>query len=70
MACKPLKSLFHMGAMAAIRSKGDIQDYYNRKIAQGKKPMSVLNAVRGKIIHHIWAVLKSGEPYKPYLQMT
>lgn len=70
MACKPLKSLFHMGAMAAVRSKGDIQDYYNRKIAQGKKPMSVLNAVRGKIIHHIWAVLKSGEPYKPYLQMT
>lgn len=69
-ANKRLKQLLHLAAMSAIRVKGDLQDYYKRKIAQGKKPMSVLNAVRAKIIHHIWAVLASGQPYKPHLHMS
>ncbi|PRY25892.1 hypothetical protein CLV58_13627 [Spirosoma oryzae] len=35
--------------MAAIRVKGELQDYYQRK--EGKHKMLVLNAVRNKLIH-------------------
>ena len=41
-----LKSLFHLGAMSAIRMKGELQDYYTRKVGEGKNKMLVLNAVR------------------------
>ena len=45
-ARKRLKSLIHMGTMSAIQVKGDLQDYYVRKLDQGKHTMLVLNAVR------------------------
>jgi hypothetical protein len=35
-ARKRLKSLFHLAAMSAIRAKGELQDYYRRKVAEGK----------------------------------
>ncbi|MCX6186976.1 MAG: IS110 family transposase, partial [Bacteroidetes bacterium] len=38
--------------------------YYERKVAEGKNKMSVLNAVRNKIIHRVFAVIKSQTPYK------
>jgi len=67
-AQKRLKSLFHLGAMSAIRIKGEIQDHYQRKGSEGKNKMLVLNAVRNKLIHRIYAVVKRGEKYdKTYL---
>lgn len=60
---KRLKSLLHLAALAAVRAKGDLRDYYLRKTAEGKSKMSVLNAVRNKIIHRIFAVLKRNSPY-------
>ena len=50
-ARKRLKSLIHMDTMSAIQVKGDLQDYYQRKLGEGKHtigpPMRlVLNAVR------------------------
>jgi transposase len=62
-ARKRLKSLFHLAAMSAIRSKGELEDYYLRKVADGKNKMFVLNAVRNKIIHRIFAVIRRGEKY-------
>ena len=62
-ARKRLKSLFHLGAMSAIRMKGELQDYYQRKVSEGKNKMLVLNAVRNKLIHRIYAVIKRGEKY-------
>jgi len=55
MANKKIKTLLHLAAISAIRVKGDIQDYYLRKVAEGKHKMSVLNAVRNKIILRIFA---------------
>jgi len=63
-ARKRLKSLFHLGAMSAIRRKGELQDYYQRKVAEGKNKMLVLNAVRNKIIHRIYAAVERGEKYE------
>lgn len=65
-ARKRLKFLFHLAAMSAIRVKGELQDYYQRKVAEGKNKMLILNAVRNKIIHRIYAVVKRGEKYDKF----
>jgi len=54
--------------MAAIRSKGELKTYYERKVAEGKNKMLVLNAVRNKpggvpLIHRICAVVKRKQKY-------
>jgi transposase len=68
LANKKIKTLLHLAAMAAINAKGELRDYYQRKIAQGKNKMSVINAIRNKIIHRIFAVMKRQTPYqKNYL---
>lgn len=59
-----LKKLLHLAAMAAIRSKGELRDYYQRKVKEGKSKMLVLNNVRNKLIKRMYAVLKSREPYQ------
>jgi transposase len=69
-ANKRLKSLLRLAALVAVRKRGDLRDYYLRKIQQGKRPIVVLNNVAGKIIHHLWAVIHSGKPYQPYLHMS
>ncbi len=61
---KGLKTLLHLAAMSAIRLKGELRGYYQRKVGEGKNKMSVLNAVRNKIIHRIFAVIKHQRPYK------
>ena len=67
-ARKRLKSLLHLAAMTAIRLKGELQEYYQRKVREGKNKMLVLNAVRNKLIHRLYAVVKRGEKYdKTYL---
>ena len=60
---KRLKSLFHLGAISAIRVKGELRDYYQRKVGEGKSKMSVINAVRNKLIHRMYAVVRRGEKY-------
>jgi transposase len=69
-ADKSIKSVLHLAAMSAIRLKNDLKDYYERKLAEGKNKMSILNAVRNKIIHRIFAVVKSQTPYKVSLVMS
>lgn len=58
-----LKSLFHLGSMSAIRMKGELQDYYQRKVKEGKNKMLVLNAVRNKLIHRVCSVVHRGQKY-------
>jgi len=58
-----LKSLFHLGAMSAIQMNGELQVYYQRKLAEGKNKMLVLNAVRNKLIHRVCSVVKRGQKY-------
>ena len=69
-ADKSMKSALHLAAMSAIRLKNDLQQYYQRKVEEGKNKMSVLNAVRNKIIHRIFAVIKSQTPYQHSLVLS
>jgi transposase len=62
-ARKRLKSLIHMGSLSAIQVKGELQDYYQRKLGEGKHTMLVLNAVRNKLIHRVYAVVRRGKKY-------
>jgi transposase len=62
-ARKRLKALVHLGTMSAIQIAGDLQDYYVRKINEGKPKMLVINAARNKLIHRVCAVVRRGEKY-------
>jgi transposase len=69
-ADKAIKAVLHLAAMSAIRLKNDLQHYYLRKVAEGKNKMSALNAVRNKIIHRIFAVIKKQQPYENLLLLS
>lgn len=59
-----LKSTLHMAAVSATRYVPDIKEYYERKVASGKNKMTVINAIRNKLIHRIMAIVKRGTPYQ------
>lgn len=56
--------LLHMAAMNAITFNDELKTYYQRKVAEGKNPMSVLNAVRSKLICRIFLVIKRNEEFQ------
>lgn len=63
-ANKTIKSILHLSAMSAISKKGELQNYYKRKVEEGKNKMSVLNAVRNKIIHRVFACARENRAYE------
>lgn len=63
MANRSLKTKLHLCAMAAIQYDAEIKSYYERKVAEGKNKMSIINAVRNKLIHRITAVVKRQTPF-------
>jgi transposase len=62
-ANKHLKKLLHLCAMAAIQHNVELRNYYNRKIEEGKNKMSVVNAVRNKLVQRIFAVVRDERNY-------
>lgn len=69
-ADKQIKTILHLAAMSAIRLNNDLRIYYLRKVEEGKNKMSVLNAVRNKIVHRIFAVVKNQTIYKNHLVLS
>lgn len=63
-ANKKLKKLLHLCALSAIRNDVEMQTYFERKVAQGKNKMSVINAVRNKLIHRVFAVIRDDRTYE------
>jgi transposase len=64
MANKKLKTNLHMGALASVKVDPGLKKYYERKVAEGKNKMSVLNAVKNKLLARVLAVIKRGVPYE------
>jgi len=65
MANKNIKTLLHMAALSTIKKGGDLQEYYYRKVvAEGKNKMSVLNAIRNKLILRIFACVNQDREYE------
>ena len=59
MANKDLKRLLHLCAMSAVKNYPEFRHYYDRKKAEGKHSMSILNAVRNKLVLRVAAVIKN-----------
>ena len=57
-ANKKLKKLLHLCALSAIRNDKELRSYFERKVMEGKNKMSVINAVRNKLVHRVYAVLR------------
>ncbi len=64
MANKNIKTLLHLAALSTIQVQGDLQEYYNRKVSEGKNKMSVLNAIRNKLILRIFACVNQNREYE------
>jgi transposase len=57
-ANKKLKKLLHLCALSAIKNDKEIRAYFERKVEEGKNKMCVINAVRNKLIHLVFAVIR------------
>jgi transposase len=58
LANKKLKKLLHLCALTAILHDPELKSYYERKVDQGKNKMSVINAVRNKLVLRMFAVVR------------
>ena len=70
MANKDLKKMLHLCALTAIKYYPEFTNYFNRKKAEGKNGMSVLNAVRNKIVLRAVAVVNKQAPYVDYTKQA
>ena len=63
MGNKNVKKLLHLAALSASICKGDMKNYFDRKVAEGKNKMLILNAIRNKIIARVFACVKQNRLY-------
>lgn len=68
MANMTLKKLLHLAAMSAIQCSDELKIFYKRKVDSGKNKMSVMNAVRNKLISRIFACVKNKRVYQKIYQ--
>jgi transposase len=58
-----LKALINLSAWNAIRSVPSLKAYFERKVMQGKHKLSVINAIRNKLIAIVLSVIRRNEPF-------
>ncbi len=63
LANKRLKALLTQGARAAVQHDKQLRHYYRKKLDEGKNEYAVLNAVKNKLVHRVFAVVKRGTPF-------
>lgn len=63
-ANKKLKKLLHLCVLTSIKNDAEMQSYFNRKVQEGKNKMSVINAIRNKLIHRVFAVIRDDRFYE------
>lgn len=61
---KEMKTALHMCAVSSCQRDGDLGEYYRRKTSEGKNKMSVINAMRNKIILRVFACIKADKLYQ------
>ena len=68
MANMNIKKLLHLAATSAITCNEELKVFYHRKVAEGKKKMSVISAVRNKLISRIYACVTHQRKYQKIYQ--
>lgn len=65
MANKKAKTALHLAASTAILHNEDLKNFYHRKVnEQNKNKMSVINAVRNKLVLRIFACVNQNRKYE------
>ena len=70
MANKELKKMLHLCALTAIKYYPEFRHYFDRKKAEGKNGMLVLNAIRNKLVLRVVAVVNKQQPYVDNTKMA
>lgn len=70
MANQGVKKLLDLAAVTAVRHRGELCEYYERKLAEGKNKMSVINAVRNKLITRLFMCIKEERLYQKEYQSS
>ena len=52
-----------MCALNTIKKDNEFKRYYDRKKAEGKNSMCVLNVIKNKLLSRAFAAVKRGTPY-------
>ena len=63
-ANKELKALLHLCTLSLLKTKNTFSDFIQRKKAAGKHMMSILNALRNKLLHTICACVRKNQKYE------
>ena len=63
LANKKIKSIINMCAISSIQHNPEMKAYYQKRVAEGKNKMSVINIIRNKLIARVFAVVKRQTPY-------
>ena len=63
LADKRIKVLLTQAARCAAMHAPNIRHYFERKKAEGKNDWLILNNIRNKMVHRIFAVVKNQQPY-------
>lgn len=58
MANKKLKKQLHMCALTASYNDPETKTYFERKVAEGKSKMLVINNIRNKLVHKVCACIR------------
>lgn len=63
MANKPLKADLSMAAKASVQHDPEMKQYYERRLAMGKRHMGIMNEVKFKLVLRMFAVVNKGPVY-------
>jgi transposase len=59
-----IKTLLTQAARSAVLYNPELRQYYERKIKEGKLEQVVINNVRNKLLHRIFAIVQKKQPYQ------
>ncbi len=59
-----------MCSLSSIKNHPEFKDYYNRKKEEGKHAMSILNAIKNKLVLRAFAVVRNNKPTVHVAQLT
>jgi len=66
LANKQMKALLTQAARTAVMHDPLLKCYYKRKAEEGKHDKVIINNVRNKLIHRVFAVVRDRQAYDPY----
>jgi len=64
LADKSIKVLLTQAARCAIRHDPNIRQYYERKLLEGKNEWIIVNNIKNKLIHRIFAIVRNKQLYQ------